>query len=168
MSAKKLARLSVLTAAALTIFVLEAQIPPVVPIPGVKLGLSSVVTLFVMSVYGRRDAALVLLVRVVLGSMFTGSVSALIFSLAGGLLSYAAMAATIRRFDARLLWVVSVFGAVSHNIGQLLAAIFVTKAVSVVYYAPILLASGIITGVFTGLAAMYLIRAWGKLTDSGR
>jgi heptaprenyl diphosphate synthase len=78
--------MALFTAIALTIFIAEAQIPPVVPIPGIKLGLANIVTLVSMSVLGRKEAGLILVVRIVMGSIFTGSASALIFSLSGGIL----------------------------------------------------------------------------------
>ena len=71
---KKLALMAALTAIALTIFVAEAQIPPVVPIPGAKLGLANIVTLVAIVLMGRREAGEILLMRILLGSMFTGSV----------------------------------------------------------------------------------------------
>ena len=108
---KRLAVLAMFTAIALTIFVAEAQIPPVVPIPGVKLGLANIVTLIAMALLGRRQAGEILLVRIVLGSVFTGGVSAMLFSIAGGVLAYLVMCLTIRRLPERLLWVVSVLAA---------------------------------------------------------
>ena len=108
---KRLAVLAMFTAIALTIFVAEAQIPPVVPIPGVKLGLANIVTLIAMALLGRRQAGEILLVRIVLGSVFTGGVSAMLFSIAGGVLAYLVMCLTIRRLPERLLWVVSVLRA---------------------------------------------------------
>ncbi len=105
---KRLAVLAMFTAIALTIFVAEAQIPPVVPIPGVKLGLANIVTLIAMALLGRRQAGEILLVRIVLGSVFTGGVSAMLFSIAGGVFAYLVMCLTMRRFPERLLWVVSV------------------------------------------------------------
>lgn len=156
---KKLVFMALLTAISLGIWVIEAQIPPPIPVPGVKLGLASVVTLVTMTLLGRKEALAVLLARVVLAAVFAGSMSALLFSLTGGLLSWAVMALTLRRFDERLLWVVSVFGAVGHNAGQLLAAIAVTKTAALIAYGPILLCAAIVTGAFTGVAAMYLTRA---------
>ena len=99
---KRLAVLAMFTAIALTIFVAEAQIPPVVPIPGVKLGLANIVTLIAMALLGRRQAGEILLVRIVLGSVFTGGVSAMLFSIAGGVLAYLVMCLTIRRLPERL------------------------------------------------------------------
>ena len=155
--------MAILAAAALTIFVAEAQIPPVLPLPGIKLGLANIITLVAMAILNRRDAGLILAVRIILGSVFTGGVSSLIFSLAGGALAYAVMAAVIGLFPENLMWVVSTLGAIGHNAGQLIAAVFVTGTPGILIYAPALLASAVITGVFTGLASMYLIRIFGKI-----
>ena len=138
---KRLAILAMFTAIALTIFVAEAQIPPVVPIPGVKLGLANIVTLIAMALLGRRQAGEILLVRIVLGSVFTGGVSAMLFSIAGGVFAYLVMCLTIRRFPERLLWVVSVLAAFGHNAGQLLVAVWVTGTPSILVYAPALVAA---------------------------
>ena len=156
---QKLVFMSLLTALSLVIWVIEAQIPPPVPVPGVKLGLASVITLTAMVLLGRREALAVLVVRVILSSLFAGSVSVILFSLAGGLLSWAVMALLAGRFEEKLLWVVSVFGAIGHNAGQLLAAAAVTKSAAIFWYGPALLASAVVTGAFTGLGAAYLVRA---------
>jgi heptaprenyl diphosphate synthase len=80
------------------------------------------------------------------------------FSLAGGILCYIVMSLMKNRVTDRQLWVVSVLGAVGHNVGQMGVASLVTGTVSVFLYLPVLLVSGIITGAFTGLAAQYLLR----------
>jgi heptaprenyl diphosphate synthase len=159
---KKLSLMAMLTAASLIVFVIEAQIPAPVPVPGVKLGLANVITLIAMLLLGRREAGLILAVRIVMGSVFAGGVSAFLFSISGGVLAYAVMCITVTRFPRKMLWVVSALAAVAHNLGQLLAAIAVTKTAALMVYAPVLLASGIITGVFTGLVAMYLVRRLDK------
>lgn len=154
---KKLALMAMLTAASLIVFVIEAQIPAPVPVPGVKLGLANVITLVAMLLLGRCEAGLILLVRIAMGSVFAGGVSGFIFSICGGVLAYAVMCLTVRAFPLKMLWVVSALGAVAHNIGQLIAAVAITKTAALLVYAPVLLASGIVTGVFTGLAATYLL-----------
>lgn len=158
-SAKKLVFMALLTALSLVIWVIEAQIPPPLPVPGVKLGLASVVTLTATAVLGRKEALGILLARVLLSAVFAGSMSALLFSLTGGLLSWAVMALTVGLFERKLLWVVSVFGAIGHNAGQLLAAMAVTKTTALIAYGPILLCAAILTGAFTGIAAAYLTAA---------
>lgn len=161
---KKLALMAMLTAASLIVFVIEAQIPAPVPVPGVKLGLANVITLVAMLLLGRREAGLILLVRIAMGSVFAGGVSGFIFSICGGVLAYAVMCLTVRAFPLKMLWVVSALGAVAHNIGQLIAAVAITKTAALLVYAPVLLASGIVTGVFTGLAATYLLIRLDKRT----
>jgi heptaprenyl diphosphate synthase len=163
MKVREIALVGALSAIALTIFMLEAQLPPIVPLPGIKPGLANIITLVTMAVLGRRDAFLVLFVRVMLGSVFAGNLSALIFSACGGLLAWCAMAATIGALTEKLLWVVSILAAIAHNAGQLAAAVVVSGTPSIVVYAPALLAAGIVTGAFTGVAAVYLARALKKI-----
>ena len=156
---RKLALMALLTAIALTIFVIEAQIPAPVPIPGVKLGLANIITLIAMCLLGKKEAGAVLLVRVLMGAMFAGSPSTLLFSAVGGLFAYLTMCLTVGLFGEDRLWIVSALAGLAHNAGQLLTCALVVKTPGVFAYAPILAVSGVITGVFTGLAAMYLIRA---------
>ena len=160
---KKLALMAVLTAIALTIFMLEAQLPAPVPIPGVKLGLANIVTLTAMLILGRREAGAILAARIVMGAVFAGNPSAMLYSAAGGVLAYAAMCLLVGVVPEKRLWAVSAVSAVAHNMGQLLACVLVGKTPGVFIYAPALIVSGIITGVFTGFGAMYLVRALRKL-----
>ena len=158
MDTKRLARLSLLTAIALILFTVEAQIPPPVPVPGVKLGLANIITVYVAFRFGLLDALMVLLVRVVLGSFVTGAVSAMIFSLSGGVLCWLVMIPLRRILTQRQIWVCGVVGAVFHNIGQTLACIAVYQTTAVVVYLPALMLSGIVTGLFTGLTAQFLLK----------
>ena len=160
---RKLALMALLTAIALTIFVIEAQIPAPVPVPGVKLGLANIITLITMLLLGKREAGAVLLVRVLMGAMFAGSPSTLLFSAAGGALAYLLMCLLAERFGPDRLWIVSALAGIAHNAGQLLACALVVKTPGVFAYAPVLAASGVITGVFTGLAAQYLLKALKKV-----
>ncbi len=160
---RRLALMALLTAIALTIFVVEAQIPAPAPIPGVKLGLANIITLITMRLLGKREAGAVLLVRVLMGAMFVGSPSTLLFSAAGGALAYLLMCLLAERFGPDRLWIVSALAGIAHNAGQLLACALVVKTPGVFAYAPVLAASGVITGVFTGLAAQYLLKALKKV-----
>ena len=160
---RKLALMALLTAIALTIFVIENQIPAPVPVPGVKLGLANIVTLIAMKLLGKKEAGAVLLVRVLMGAMFAGSPSTLLFSAAGGALAYLVMCLAVDFFGDNQLWIVSALAGIAHNAGQLLACVLVVKTPGVFAYAPILAASGVVTGVFTGLAAQYLLKALKKV-----
>lgn len=155
-SVKHITTLALFTTIALTIFLLESMIPPLVAIPGIKLGLANIVTLIVIVLFGWKDALLVLLMRIILGSIFAGQMMSMIYSLAGGLLCLLVMCILYRIFDKKLLWFISIMGAIAHNAGQLIAAALVLSSGYVFYYAPYLILSGIITGFFTGLAAMYV------------
>ena len=160
---KRLTRMGLLTALALIIFTIEAQIPSPVAIPGVKLGLANIITVYAMFCLGPRDTLLILLVRIFLGSLFTGQMMALAYSLCGGLLCYLVMLVMCRIVTEDQIWVCSVIGAIAHNIGQIIAAIAVTSTPGLAVYLPVLLVSGIIAGLFTGFAAQFTIHRMRKI-----
>lgn len=161
---KKLVFMALLTAMALGIFMLEAQLPSLLPIPGVKLGLANIVTLAAMLLMGKKEAGTVLLLRVIMGSMFAGSPSTLIFSAAGGLLAYLSMCLSLPAWKNRL-WLTGALSAVAHNLGQLLAGAAVLGTWGIFAYAPVLLVSGLATGLFTGFASKYLTEALMKMKN---
>lgn len=156
-TARRLTAVSMLTAAALLIYLIEAQFPPPVAIPGVKLGLANIITLVALYRLGGRDALAVLLLRVCLGSIFTGQAVSFLYSLAGGLLCYAMMLALKRLLTLKQLWAVSALGAVAHNLGQIAMAALLAGTGAVLWYLPVLMISGVIAGLFTGLAAQYAL-----------
>ena len=158
MRAKKLTRMALLTAIALILFLVEAQLPPLAPIPGIKLGLANVITVYAMFVLSPGDTLLILLCRVFLGSVFSGQMMNLFYSLGGGLLCWLAMLVLRRVVSRRQVWVCSVIGAMCHNIGQILVAIWMTRTPSLIVYLPVLLVSGILTGLFTGLVAQFVLQ----------
>lgn len=155
-----------LTAVALIIFIVEAQLPPLAPIPGIKMGLANVITMVTLVWFGRKEAFTVLILRIVLGSIFTAQMMSLMYSLAGGLLCFLMMSFTIKIFKINQLWIVSVLGALSHNVGQIAVAIFVTDTWQIVGYLPILAVSAVITGAFTGSLASHVVRH--KAIEIGR
>lgn len=144
---------AVLTAAALVMFVIELQLPPLTAIPGIKPGLANIFTLVALCCLGRRWALGLLTVRVVLGCVVTGRISALGYSLAGGLTAFAVMAILLYFLPPGQLWVASIFGAMAHGLGQIFVAWLVVGTGAVWYYLPVLLLSAIGTGLFTGVAA---------------
>lgn len=157
MGTRKLARLGLLSAIALTIFMVEAQIPPVVPIPGVKLGLSNIVTVFAVFALGPREGAAVLAVRVFLGAVFAGNFGTIFYSAAGGLCAIAVTIGLRRVLSRKQLWVAGVLGAVAHSIGQMAMAVMLLETPSLVVYLPIMIAISIVTGLFTGLCTQFLL-----------
>lgn len=157
----RLSRISLLTVFALILFIVELQFPPVVPIPGVKLGLANVITVFAAVVLGFGDACVVLVLRVLLGGFLSGQVMAVVYSMAGGLVSLGVLRC-FRFFlsdrSDRHIWIASAFAAVGHNMGQLLMAVVITQTPGLLSFLPILVVSGIVAGACTGLLVQILVR----------
>lgn len=162
MKLKKLTRVSILSGLSLIIFVLESQIPPVIPVAGVKLGLANVVTLYTKATMGTKAALVVLLMKIFLGNLFTGTAVSLFYSLCGGISCFVAEMLMFRIVTRKQMWAVSITGAIFHNIGQIMAAIVLMGTDKILWYLTILIPVGIITGTFTGLVATYALRAADK------
>ena len=164
-SAKNIALCGVLSALALGLSVLESFFPLslLIPLPGVKLGLANIVTLFALYTLGARPALAIWLTRCVLGSLFAGNASAFLFSLLGGLASMGVMIA-LRRWDRFSVFGVSLGGAAAHNIGQIAAAAVVFNSTAVIGYLPVLLFISLVTGALTGLLVSLLLRAAAHLS----
>ncbi len=158
MDLKKLLRLALLTAVSLILYLVENQIPAPVPVPGVKLGLGNIIVLCVLFRYGWKEALAVLLVKVLLGSALTGNLGAVAYALTGGLLSLGGMCLLRPILTDRQLWVGSVIGAMLHNLGQLSMAAAISQTPGIFGYLPVLLLSGMVTGLFTGIAAQAVLR----------
>lgn len=157
MKAKRLTELAMLTAVALIIFVVELQIPNPIPIPGVKLGLANVITVFAIYRYKAREVLLIVLCRTILGSVFGGNMMALFYSLAGGILCFLGMLFFKRILSQKYIWLCSIFGAVFHNIGQITVACLIAGT-GMLIYLPFLLLSGCLAGVFTGGCAQLVVQ----------
>ena len=158
MKNKKLTVLSLLTAVALIIFIVEAQIPPLVPIAGVKLGLANIVTIFAVWVMGPRDAIAVLLARIFLGAVFAGNFSTIFYSLGGGALAILTTIGLKYVLQENQMWIAGCLGAIAHSIGQMAVALLITQTYTLIIYLPVMLVCSIITGVFTGLCAQILVK----------
>ncbi len=158
MKTKKIVSLALFTALALILSLIESAFPPLAPIPGIKLGLANIITLIILLNYTPADAFLVLLVRVLLSSFFAGQAIYLLYSLAGALLCFLAMWFVNRLLQKHFIFLTSIIGSCFHNIGQILMAVLLTRTIGVTAYLPILLISGILTGLFTGLCAFYAQR----------
>lgn len=163
MKIRKLTRMALLTAIALTIFMIEAQIPPVVPLPGVKLGLANIITVYAVFAMGPGEAAAILFCRIFLGAVFAGNFSTIFYSAAGGALAILTTIGLKRILTHRQLWVAGALGAVAHSIGQMAMAVTLTGTPGLVIYLPIMLVCSIITGIFTGLCAQFVLNRGEKL-----
>ena len=158
MSSRRLARYALLTALAMALSWLESLVPlaGVVP-PGVKLGLTNLVVVFALYRMSLRDAAAISLIRVVLVAFTFGNSYSFAYSLAGAALSLAVMALLKRSGKFSLLGV-SVAGAVSHNIAQVLVAMAVMETSRRAWWGPVLLVSGIAAGVCVGAAGALIVK----------
>lgn len=154
---KRLTELSVLTAVALIIFVVELQIPNPFPIPGIKLGLANIITVYAVYRYKPYEAAAITVVRLILGAVFAGNFAALIYSASGAALCLIGMLILRRFIDEKHIWISSVFGALLHNTGQIAAALIITQTPQLLAYYPFLLVSGCLAGAFTGFCAQIVI-----------
>ena len=160
LTTKKLALCAVLTALALGLSTLESLFPVsvLVTLPGIKLGLANIVTVFALYRLGDIPALAILIARCLLGAMFAGNASALLFSLMGGVLAMLTMI-VLRRVRGLSVYGVSIAGAAAHNIGQICAAMVVLGGTAVLGYLPVLLGVSLITGTLTGFVASLLFRA---------
>ncbi len=161
MKTKRIALLGLLTAIALTIFMIEAQIPAVIPIPGVKLGLSNIVTVFAVFTLGPWDGVAVLACRIFLGAVFAGNFSTILYSAAGGFLSILVTMGLRKILKENQIWAAGCLGAIAHSVGQMIAAIAITRTPGLLVYLPVLVIISIFTGLFTGFCAQLLIKRGG-------
>lgn len=157
--AKQIALCAVMIALALVLSYTERFIPlqMLIPLPGVRLGLANIVTLVALYLLSPKHAFLILIPRCILGSMFGGGVTGLLFSLIGGILALGVMAVARR---ARLFSVygVSILGAAAHNVGQVLTAMVLMQSVYIGAYLPYLLLVAIFTGSATGAMCSGILR----------
>lgn len=151
-------KMSLLTAIALGIFVVEMRIPSIVSIPGVKLGLANIVTIFAVYNCSPRETILMLISRITLGAIFCGTPISFIYSFSGAIFCLMISMAAKHFIPRDKMWITSIFGAIFHNIGQIIAAMIVLESLAIVAYFPILAVSGAISGAFCGLCASFVTR----------
>jgi len=159
MSIKRMSAIAAFTAIALTIFMVEAQIPVIIAIPGIKLGLANIVTLVAVYVLSKKDAGIILALRIVLGSIFAGQAMVFLYSAAGALLSFASVCLTSSMLSEKQIWAVGVVSAIAHNVGQLAVAVLIMDTTAILWYLPWLVIAAVITGTFTGLSAQFAVKS---------
>ena len=158
MNVRKLTRCALFASVALIIFVVESYIPPVVPVPGFKLGLANVVTLSAMYLLGRKETFWILTVRIVIGSMFSGQLMSMLYSFCGGYLCFGVAALLKNRFEGNTIWALGVIGAILHTVGQTVCAYFFFDSQAIFYYGAVLCLAAVVTGIFTGLCAQFVVK----------
>jgi len=158
-SNRKIAMLALLVAQAIILSFIERLIPTSFAVPGIKLGLANIITLIALYMFSVREAFLILVIRILLTSLLFGSITSLLYSAFGGLLSFLIMALFIKYARNKFSVVgISVAGGVFHNIGQIAAASIMVQNFKIVFYLPVLMISGVITGIFIGLIGKYLMK----------
>ena len=167
-STRQLALCAVLTALALGLSTLENLFPVtlLIPLPGVKLGLANIVTVFALYQLGALPALAILTARCLLGGLFAGNASAMLFSLLGGLTAMLVMI-LLRRLRCLSIYGVSIGGA-GHNLGQMAAALITLGNTAVLGYLPFLLGISLLTGTLTGFVSSLLFRAMAHIKLSAK
>ena len=154
---KRLTTLALTITFALILSYIESKIPPLVAIPGIKVGLANIAVIFTLYKFGIRDAIIVSFIRVLLVSMLFGTGVSLIYSVSGAILSLAVMILLKKLTPLREV-AVSVCGGVMHNVGQIAAASFMLSTNVVIYYLPFLIVSGTVAGIAVGITSAALVK----------
>lgn len=153
---KNVAYLGMYLALALICSYVESLIPFYFGIPGVKLGLTNIVVVLLLYTLGAKEAFLVSVVRIILAGFLFGNPFSILYSLSGGALSFLAMY-LLKRTEKLKVVTVSVAGGVMHNTGQLIMAALVVENYHILYYIPVLLTAGFVTGFFIGILSQEII-----------
>lgn len=157
MNYKKTAYLGLFAALAIIFGYVETLIPVFLGIPGIKLGLANLSVLFILNRYSWKEAAFVSMVRIIVIGFLFGNLFSIVYSLAGGALSLAVMM-LLKKKNIFSLYGISVAGGIAHNIGQLIIAMLIVENTTLLYYAPILMISGVATGLLIGLLTTEVAR----------
>ncbi len=152
----KVAYMGMYTALAMIFSYVEMLIPFNIGIPGIKLGLANVVIVVVLYKMGWKEAYIVSITRVILVGILFGNLASISFSMAGCLLSLSFMCLMYKRESFSVMGV-SIMGAVCHNLGQIIVAMIVVSSFNVMYYFPVLMVAGAITGLVIGVISREMI-----------
>ena len=159
--------MAMMIALAMIFSYVETMIPINFGIPGVKLGLANLVIVAAIYVFGGKQAFLISIVRIFLSGFMFGNLASIMYSLAGGLLSLAVML-LLKKTDKLSILAVSVMGGICHNIGQLIVAMLVVENLKLIFYVPVLLISGFLTGLLIGIVCRVILPAVKRAYESAR
>lgn len=162
MTTRRAAYCAMLTALAMIFGYVEALIPFDIGIPGVKLGLANIVIVLALYILPACQALAIQLMRIVLVSFLFGNLSMIVYSLAGGMLSFLVMW-LLKRGNGFSITGVSIAGGVSHNIGQLAVAVLVVQNLKIAFYFPALMVAGLVTGCLIGMLSDRIRRVLGRM-----
>ncbi|MBE6814332.1 MAG: Gx transporter family protein [Ruminococcaceae bacterium] len=160
---RRIALLGVLTSVALVLSYLEVMLPPIsTAVPGIKMGLPNIIIIFVLYKFGLKEAVTVSLIRVFIVALLFGNVMTLAYSVAGAVLSLALMT-LFKKINLFSIVGVSIIGGISHNLGQILVAIFLFDTIQIGYYMIVLSITGTIAGVVIGIISSILVKKLEKV-----
>ena len=164
-TSRKAVVLSMLIAIGIIFQLVESFFPVVMIVPGYKIGISNIVGLFALYVYGSKEMAIVSLGRIFISSLLQGNLFSVAFllSISGGILSLLAMSAA-KKSDLFSIYGVSVMGACFHNVGQVIAITWIYQQYFMQLFLPILMALSVVSGLCIALLTQQiLIRLKGRI-----
>jgi len=150
MNSRRIALYGLLIALAFIFSYIESLIPMPFAVPGIKLGLANLVVIIALYGIGIKESFILSMVRILLVGFTFRDPSTLLFSFAGGILSWLSMTLTLKLKLFSMVGV-SIIGGIAHNIGQIIVAVIYVNNPSLIYYLPLLLISGVISGALIGL-----------------
>lgn len=165
MKTTKIAQIGMLVALAFVFSYIEFLLPFSIGIPGTKIGLANLTVMVALYLLGEKEAFGVSLIRMVLVAFTFGNMASLLYSMAGGLLSYFVMLPAKKSKKLTALGV-SILGGVFHNVGQIIMAAFMMQTETLLYYLPVLLLAGCVSGIVIGILASYTISTLKKLSKN--
>lgn len=161
---KRVALYGMFVALAFVFSYVEVLLPINIGIPGIKLGLANIVVLTALYAMGVKEAFVVSVIRIILVGFTFGNMFSMLYSLAGGLLSWMVMC-LLKKLKSFSMIGVSIGGGISHNIGQIIVASIVLRTESLKYYLPALLIAGTVTGILIGLLGVWILKVQKKIFD---
>ncbi|MGI6424876.1 MAG: Gx transporter family protein [Tepidanaerobacteraceae bacterium] len=157
MKSRKMIYLSLLVTCGIVLHIIENMFPVPFPIPGAKLGLANIISLLAIVIYGLKEGLIISALRCIIGAFLIGSLSSLIYSLSGAVLSTIVMALAYEYFNKIFSLVgISILGGVTHNFTQITIASLALSTSGLFFYLPYLMVIGLFTGLFTGLVANFV------------
>ncbi len=154
---KNIAMCGILTTLAMIFSYIDSLISIPIPVPGVRIGISNIAIITVLYIVGVKEAVIVNILRITLTSILFGNITSFWFSITGGMLSIVIMV-LLKKIDTFSMVGVSVAGGVSHNIGQIIAAVLIMETNTILYYLPVLLITGTFTGIIIGIVAAMVLK----------
>lgn len=156
-SVKKIAIIAIFVTLALVLSYVDSLIPLAIMVPGIKIGLANIVIILSLYMIGEKETILISTIRVILSSLLFGTMLTFAYSMTGAILSLIIMIILKKRTTLATM-TISIIGAVSHNIGQIIMAVIIMSTKEIIYYLPILMITGVISGTIIGVLASLLIQ----------